>query len=65
MAWPPYTAIANPDCVPNATGVEFDIDKAKIKFNILGEKEAEDGVKKIELIVFAYQEDAVELRVKQ
>ncbi|MDP2980715.1 MAG: pilus assembly protein PilM [Candidatus Omnitrophota bacterium] len=44
---------------------EFDIDKAKIRFYILGEKETEDGVKKIELIVFAYKESDVESRVKQ
>ncbi|MCX5693465.1 MAG: pilus assembly protein PilM [Candidatus Omnitrophica bacterium] len=46
-------------------GVDFDIDKAKIKFNVLGEKETEDGAKKIELIVFAYQELGVESKVKQ
>jgi type IV pilus assembly protein PilM len=45
--------------------VEFDIDKAKIRFYTLGEKESEDGVKKIELIVFAYKESDVESRVKQ
>jgi type IV pilus assembly protein PilM len=44
---------------------EFDIDRAKIGFNILGEKETEAGAKKIELIVFAYQEPEVELRIKQ
>lgn len=45
--------------------VEFDIDTAKIKFNILGEREEEDSTKKIELIVFAYQDAGIELKVKQ
>ncbi|PIW67281.1 MAG: hypothetical protein COW10_06490, partial [Candidatus Omnitrophica bacterium CG12_big_fil_rev_8_21_14_0_65_42_8] len=46
-------------------GIDFDIDKAKIRFNVLGEKETEDGAKKIELIAFVYQEPGVESRVKQ
>ena len=46
-------------------GIDFDIDKAKIRFNVLGEKETEDGAKKIELIAFAYQEPGVESRVRQ
>ena len=46
-------------------GIDFDIDKAKIRFNVLGEKETEDGAKKIEMIAFVYQEPGVESRVKQ
>ncbi|MEK6733471.1 MAG: pilus assembly protein PilM [Candidatus Omnitrophota bacterium] len=45
--------------------VGFDIDKARIRFKILEEKETEDGAKKIELIAFAYQESDIEPRVKQ
>ncbi|MBU1913187.1 MAG: pilus assembly protein PilM [Candidatus Omnitrophica bacterium] len=45
--------------------VGFDIDKAKVKFNILGERETEDGAKKIELITFAYQESDVGPKVRQ
>ena len=45
--------------------VSFDIDKARVKFNILGEKEAEDGAKKIELIAFAYQESDIGPKVRE
>lgn len=44
---------------------EFDIDKAKIKFNTIGEKQAESGSKRMELMVFAYQEASVESKVRQ
>jgi type IV pilus assembly protein PilM len=44
---------------------EFDIDKAKIRFNILGEKEIDSGAKNIELIVFAYNGPDLESRVKR
>ncbi|MDO8603294.1 MAG: pilus assembly protein PilM [Candidatus Omnitrophota bacterium] len=43
----------------------FDVDKAKIKFDILGEKETEDGAKKIELIAFAYQESDIGPKVRE
>lgn len=45
--------------------IGFDIDKARIKFNVIGEKETEDGTKKIELIAFTYQESDVEPKVKE
>jgi len=45
--------------------VGFDIDKARVKFNILGVREAEDGTKKIEMIAFAYQESDIESKVKE
>jgi len=45
--------------------VNFDIDKARIRFNVLEEKDAEDGTKKIELIAFAYQESDVESKVRE
>lgn len=45
--------------------IGFDIDKAKIKFDILGERETEDGAKKIDLIAFAYQESDVGLKVRE
>lgn len=41
------------------------IDKARIKFNILGHKETESDVKKIELIAVVYKEEAVEAEVKR
>jgi len=45
--------------------VSFDIDKAKVKFSILGERETEDGAKKIELVAFAYQESDVGPKVRE
>lgn len=45
--------------------VQFDIDKAKIGFDILGEKEQEDGSKKIELIAVVYMESEIEAKVKE
>jgi len=42
----------------------FDIDNAKIKFKILGEREDEDGAKKIELIAFLFQESDIESNVE-
>lgn len=45
--------------------VSFDIDKAKIKFNILGERETDDGAKKIELVAFAYQESDIGPKVRE
>ena len=45
--------------------VGFDIDKANVKFNILGERVTEDGAKKIELIAFAYQESDIEPKVRE
>jgi len=45
--------------------VGFDIDKAKVKFYVLGEKDSGDGTKKIELIAFAYLESDVESKVKE
>ena len=45
--------------------VEFDIEKAKIKFDILRERESEDGSKKIELIAVVYKENEVEKKVKE
>ena len=44
--------------------IEFDIDKAKIKFSILGEKE-EDGSKKIDLIAVVYREANIEEKVNE
>ncbi len=44
--------------------VGFDINKASVKFNILEEKEAEDGAKKIDVIAFIYKEQDVEVMVK-
>src|SRR3989339_117605 len=44
--------------------VGFDINKASVKFNILEEKETEDGAKKIDLIAFIYKEPDVEAMVK-
>lgn len=43
----------------------FDVDKAKVRFNILGERETEDGTKKIELIALLYQESDIESKVKE
>ncbi|MDP2920814.1 MAG: pilus assembly protein PilM [Candidatus Omnitrophota bacterium] len=43
----------------------FDIEKASIKYTVLGEKEGEDGARKIDLIAFAYQEPDIESQVKQ
>ena len=45
--------------------VGFDIDKARIKFSILREREADDGAKKIELIALAYQEPDIRAKVEQ
>jgi len=45
--------------------VEFDIDKARIKFSILGEREEDDGSKKIDLIAIAYKEENVDQKVKE
>ena len=45
--------------------VGFDIDKARVRFKILEERETQDGAKKMELIAFAYQESDIEPRVKQ
>lgn len=45
--------------------VGFDINKARVKFSILGEKEAEGGAKKIELMAFAYQESDVAPKVRE
>lgn len=42
-----------------------DADKARIRFSILGERETEDGAKRIELIAFLYQESDVESKVKE
>jgi len=44
--------------------IEFDIDKARIKFSILGEKE-EDGSKKIDLIAIVYREANIEEKVNE
>lgn len=45
--------------------VQFDITKAKIGFNILGEKEEPDGSKRIDLIAIVYRERDVEEKVKE
>ncbi len=45
--------------------VQFDITKAKIKFDILGEREADDGSKRIDLIAIVYKEKDVEEKVRE
>ncbi|MBU4589357.1 MAG: pilus assembly protein PilM [Candidatus Omnitrophica bacterium] len=45
--------------------VQLDISQAKIKFDILGEKVAEDGSKKIELIAIVYKEKEIEEKIKE
>jgi type IV pilus assembly protein PilM len=45
--------------------VRFDIDKARVKFNVIGERKTEDGMKRIDLIAFAYQETGIRPKVKQ
>ncbi len=43
----------------------IDIDRSRIKFSILGEKQIEDGSKKIELIAIVYNESDIEARLKE
>jgi len=45
--------------------VQFDIDKAMIKFDILGEIEAQAGVKKLDVIAIIYKEEDVEKKVDE
>lgn len=45
--------------------LQFDINKARLKFDILGETESEDGSKRIDLITVAYNEKEVEGKVVQ
>jgi len=45
--------------------VQFDIDKAMIKFDILGEIEAQGGVKKLDVIAIIYKEEDVEKKVDE
>ena len=45
--------------------LHLDIDKAKIKFSILGEKQKEDGSKRIELIAVVYNENVIEAKIKE
>ncbi len=45
--------------------VDFDIDKARIKFSILGEREQSDGSKKIDLVAVVYKEENVEQKVNE
>ena len=45
--------------------VQFGIEKARIKFEILGEEETEDGSKKIDLIAIVYKEKDVEEKVRE
>jgi len=42
----------------------FDGDKLKIKFSIIGEKDAGNGARKMELMAFAYQEADIEPKVR-
>jgi len=43
--------------------VQFDIEKARIKFDILGEKESHAGVKKLDVIAIVYKEEDIEKKV--
>lgn len=43
--------------------IPFDINKAEIKFDILGEREEDDGSKKLKLLVVIYRERDVEAKV--
>lgn len=45
--------------------LHIDIDKVKIKYAILGEREEEDGSKKIEIVVVVYNEAGIEAKVKE
>jgi len=45
--------------------VQLDISHAKIKFDILGEKVADDGSKKIELIAIVYKEKEIEEKIRE
>ena len=43
----------------------LDADKSRVRFYILGEREAEDGTKKLNLIAFMYRESDIESKVKE
>ncbi|MFC1666754.1 pilus assembly protein PilM [Candidatus Omnitrophota bacterium] len=45
--------------------VKFDIDKTKIRFNVLGEIDSDDGSRKIDLIAVVYKDEDVEEKVKR
>ncbi len=44
--------------------LHIDIDKSKIKYSVLGERQAEDETKKIDLVAAVYNEKDIEAKVK-
>nr|MBU1328613.1 pilus assembly protein PilM [Candidatus Omnitrophota bacterium] len=61
----PYNEIATALKWQLKDNVQFDINKAMIKFDILGEKEAQAGIKKLDVIAIIYKEEDIEKKVDE